>query len=107
MVTLKLTRTGSSNRSARSFEEKVRALELFEKEGLTRTEAMIKAAEEAETSVTKSMNDNPNGAFRLYVQSVRKALESGNAEVEKLVVKAGLGSDQSKKPAAAKAKKGA
>ncbi len=97
MVTLKLTRTGSSNRSARSFEEKVRALELFENEGLSRTEAMIKAAEEFETPVTKSMNDNPNGAFRLYVQSVRKALESGNAEVEKLVVKAGLG-EQQKKP---------
>ncbi len=105
MVTLKLTRTGSSNRSARSFEEKVRALELFENKGLSRTEAMIKAAEEAETSVTKSMNDNPNGAFRLYVQSVRKALESGNAEVEKLVVKAGLGAEQ-KRPAAAKGKKG-
>ena len=102
MVTLKLTRTGSSNRSARSFEEKVRALELFENEGLSRTEAMVKAAEEFETPSTKSMNDNPNGA----VQSVRKALESGNSEVEMLVVKAGLGSEQ-KKPAAAKAKKGA
>ncbi len=106
MVTLKLTRTGSSTRSARSFEEKVRALALFEKEELTRTEAMIKAAEEFETPITKSMNDNPNGAFRLYVQSVRKALESGNADVEKLVVAADLGSEQ-KKPAAAKAKKGA
>ena len=105
MVTLKLTRTGSSTRSSRSFDEKVRALELFEKEGLTRTEAMIKAAEEFETPITKSMSDNPNGAFRLYVQSVRKALESGNAEVEKLVVKAGLG-EEKKKPAA-RAKKGA
>ena len=104
MVTLKLTRTGSSAKSKRSFKEKVRALELFENEGLSRTEAMIKAAEEAETSVTKSMNDNPNGAFRLYVQSVRKALESGNSEVEKLVVNAGLGTEQ-KKPAAAKTKK--
>jgi len=28
---------------------------------------MIKAAEEFETPSTKSMNDNPNGAFRLYV----------------------------------------
>ncbi len=98
MVNLKLTRTGSSTRSSRSIEEKVRALELFEKEGLSRSEAMVKAAEEFETPITKSMNDNPNGAFRLYVQSVRKALESGNEEVEKLVVKAGLGTEQ-KKPA--------
>ena len=98
MVTLKLTRTGSTTRSTRSFEEKVRALQLFEKEGLTRSEAMINAAEEFETPVTKSMNENPNGAFRLYVQSVRKALEAGNTEVEQLVVKAGLGEEQ-KKPA--------
>ena len=89
---------GAATPAHRSFEEKVRALALFEKEGLTRTEAMIKAAEEFETPITKSMNDNPNGAFRLYVQSVRKALESGNEEVEKLVVKAGLGTEQ-KKPA--------
>ena len=105
MVNLKLTRTASSTRSSRSFEEKVRALELFEKKGLSRSEAMIKAAEEFETPITKSMNDNPNGAFRLYLQSIRKALESGNAEVEKLIVKAGLGEEQKKK--ASRSKKGA
>jgi hypothetical protein len=106
MVTLKLNRSGSTARSKRSFEEKVRALELFEKEGLSRTEAMLKAAEEFETSETKSMTANPNSAFRLYVQSVRKALESGNEGVESLVVKAGLGAEQPKK-SGSRAKKGA
>ncbi len=104
MVTLKLNRSGSMARSKRSFEEKVRALELFEREGLSRTDAMLKAADEFKTSETKSMTANPNSAFRLYVQAVRKALESGNRDVESLVVKAGLGAEQ-KTPAASKAKK--
>ena len=76
MVTLKLTRTGSSNRSARSFEEKVRALELFENEGLSRTEAMIKAAEEFETPSTKSMNDR-----RCCTNRIRRRCFAGPSQV--------------------------
>ncbi len=104
MVTLKLTRSGSRTRATRSYDEKIRALTLFENEGATRSEALIKAAGEFSSPVTKSMTDNPNGAFRLYVQSIRKALEAGKSEVEALVVQAGIGEEQPKKTGKAKRK---